>query len=143
MDLDSVVADFEKDSALDYIGLWELVRAVSKEAEETDDENIRRLIFTLVRKMPGDFVRLDLLRPRNGNSGLIRTLIMSFVELKPNGMPQGANQTLATSFGLNILKQIERFADASRGRGFRQTAVVKRSKPMGFARAQPILRATG
>ena len=51
MDLDSIVADFEKDSALDYIGLWELVSAVTKEAEEKDDENIRRLTFTLLRKM--------------------------------------------------------------------------------------------
>src|SRR6266478_5281840 len=51
VDLDSIVADFEKDSALDYIGLWELVSAVTKEAEEKDDENIRRLTFTLLRKM--------------------------------------------------------------------------------------------
>jgi hypothetical protein len=51
MDLDSIVADFEKDSALDYIGLWELVRAVTSEAEEKGDDNIRRLTFTLLRKM--------------------------------------------------------------------------------------------
>ena len=51
VDLDSIAADFEKDSALDYIGLWELVGAVTKEAEEKDDENIRRLTFTLLRKM--------------------------------------------------------------------------------------------
>src|SRR5258708_6753386 len=51
MDLDGIVADFEKDSALDYIGLWELVRAVTKKAEKKDDENIPGLTFTLLRKM--------------------------------------------------------------------------------------------
>jgi hypothetical protein len=29
------------------------------------------------------------------------------------------------------------------GRGLRRTAIATHSKPMGFARAQPILRATG
>ena len=51
MDLDSIVADFEKDSALDYIGLWELIRAVTNQAEEKGDDNIRRSTLTLLRKM--------------------------------------------------------------------------------------------
>jgi hypothetical protein len=51
MDLNNIVEDFEKDAALDYIGLWELVRAAAEKAEEKNEASIRRLTFAILRKM--------------------------------------------------------------------------------------------
>ncbi len=39
---DSIVADFEKEAASDFIGLWQLIRAVKKILRRTKTKNYSR-----------------------------------------------------------------------------------------------------
>lgn len=51
MDMDRLVRDFEKAVTIDYVGLWEMVGAVSDNIEDRNAENIRRSTLALGRRM--------------------------------------------------------------------------------------------
>jgi hypothetical protein len=51
MNIDKLVEDFEQDAAIDYIGLWELVRVVAENIEDKTEENIRKGTIDLLRAM--------------------------------------------------------------------------------------------
>ncbi len=48
---DSIVADFEKEAASDFIGLWQLIRAVKKNLEKNEDEKLQSLTLDLLKRM--------------------------------------------------------------------------------------------
>ena len=48
---DSIIADFEKDAAIDFIGLWELVRVVKENLDKTKEEDLQLLTLDLLKRM--------------------------------------------------------------------------------------------
>jgi len=48
---ESIIADFEKESAWDFIGLWELVGAVKRDLGVNESGDVQRLTLELLRRM--------------------------------------------------------------------------------------------
>jgi hypothetical protein len=48
---DSIIADFKKEAAVDFIGFWELVGTVKTYYEDDESENLQMLTLDLMKRM--------------------------------------------------------------------------------------------